>query len=102
MPSLAEYLHHFADSYSRKAPQLEAELSEVETRKREIEKELNAAHLALDRAGRFIPVSGLQRYCPHCWILHERTATLRSVPSNRPRVDLYRCNGCDFEYEVET
>jgi hypothetical protein len=47
MPSLAEYLHSFAESYSRKAPQLETELRQIETRKREIENQLYAARLTV-------------------------------------------------------
>ena len=101
MPSIADYLHDFARSASGNAPQLETELREIETRKREIETKLKAAHLALDRASRFIPRSSLDIYCPRCWITHERQSTLRPIPSENPRVDLFRCNDCNYTYEVD-
>jgi transposase-like protein len=101
MPSLVEYLHDFARRASAETPRLEAELTEIQTRKLDIENKLQAAHLALDRATHFIPQSGLTLYCPQCWILHERRSEIYGIPSGKPRVDLFRCNDCGFDYEIE-
>jgi hypothetical protein len=46
MPSLVEYLHDFARRASAETPRLEAELTEIQTRKLDIENKLQAAHLA--------------------------------------------------------
>src|SRR5947209_60370 len=100
MPSIADYLRQFAKSASAKTPQLEAELRNIEARKREIEAELKAAHLALNRANKFIVASGPDRYCPYCCVIHDRQSTLRAVPSSDPHLDLFRCNHCVYQYEI--
>lgn len=101
MPSIAEYLHSFARSAAGNAPNLERDLREIEARKTEIERQLQAAHLALSRADTFIIASGLDTYCPRCWIMFERHSTLRAIPSDNPRLDRFRCNHCNYDYEVD-
>jgi phage FluMu protein Com len=101
MPSIAEYLHDFARSMAGNAPQLETELRGIEARKYEIESKLEAARLARDRASRFIPSSGLDTYCPRCWLTHELYSPLTPIPSDNARIDKFRCGKCNQLYEVE-
>ena len=100
MPSIADYLHAFVRSASGNAPQLEAQLCTLEARKRELELELQSARLAKSRGDTFIISSGLDTYCPKCWIKEERQATLRPIPSQQSRIDLFRCDHCNYQYEV--
>lgn len=103
MPSIPEYLHQFARQAQVDTSGLQSELLQIEARKQEIERKLEAARLAAQRASSFISGSGLDLYCPRCWIFDGRPQSqLRSIPSDKRRVDLYRCNVCEYEYEVET
>jgi len=99
--AIAEYLHDFARSMAGNAPQLETELRDIEVRKREIESKLEAARLALDRASRFIPSSGLDTYCPRCWLTHELHTPITPIPSDNARIDKFRCRKCNQLYGIE-
>ena len=101
MTSLAGYLHQFVRDLTAQGPHLEAELKQIEARKFDIEQKLKQAHLARDRADRFVAASGLNIYCPNCWIREERHVAVTSYdPGERSKTDHWRCEGCGYAYET--
>ena len=100
MVNLAKYLHQFVRESSGSTQHLEKELKAIEARKFDIEKKLESARLALHRADTFIPASGLDTYCPRCWILDEKHSRVTPIPSKDSRVDLFKCEGCGYQYEA--
>ena len=100
MPSIAQYLQDFVNEASRPTPDLEQELRQIEARKQEIERKLQIAHLALDRAGRFVAMSGPNRYCPRCWVFDERHNIIDPIGGGTREYDLFRCRVCRTEYEI--
>lgn len=100
MPSLNEYLHSFSRSASGGVDLLETEIRKIDSEREGIQSALETARQAQTRVETFIPMFGLDYTCPRCWIMHGRQSALRAIPSKNSRIDLFRCNQCDADYEV--
>jgi len=82
-------------------PNLEAEKLRIETRLHEIEAQLHAANLALDRLNRFVPLRGADLQCPRCWVASETASTLIARDGGTMRQDFYRCRICGHEMALQ-
>ena len=103
MASVADQLGQIAfDEAARmqyERPALEAELLEIEARKREIEAKLDATKFALKRANNFLFKVGVDYQCPRCWVRHENRTTLRCLPSD-VKNDFFACDTCGLDAEI--
>lgn len=105
MPSVAQqFLDIAADEAAyldNQRPALEAELLEIEARKREIEAQLHATKFAFKRSRNFVFKLGTYHYCPRCWVRHEDRTALRELPSDT-KDDLFICDavGCGLDVRI--
>ena len=101
--SIASEIKHIATkmavSAQHRLERLQEELAEVETRKTEIEAQLNAARLAPERVFNFQPQIARQYQCPRCWIEREVRSEINPIPSDTSD-DLFRCRICHFEITI--
>ena len=100
MPSLVEYLHDFVRQAQFGAPELEQKLRDIQARKIEIERKLNTARVAGEREINFIAILGLDRQCPRCWIEEEHRSRLSPMQGGARGIDYFRCDVCNYEYEL--
>jgi hypothetical protein len=102
MPSLAEYLHGFIAEAQSGTAGLADELAALKKREQEIEGRLSAAREAAQRGRSYLPMSGLDRYCPRCCVFEGRLQQpLKAIGGGTRLVDHFRCERCAFEYELD-
>ena len=100
MTNLNTYLQRFIRQLTRGTADFARELEELNARKLELENRLTVARLAMERKDSFVPSSGLETYCPRCWILNAERARVSRIPSDKRHIDLLRCDKCSYVYEI--
>ena len=78
---------------------MEADLLQIETRKREVEAALHSAHSAVHRAVNYRVRLGADYQCPCCWVRDEVRSPLAPVPGTADH-DIMRCHTCGMAYTV--
>jgi hypothetical protein len=94
---LIEVATELALEAKEEAPKLERMLTELESRKREMEDRLLTGKMALERLRTFVSERGDDLQCPRCWIKREVSATLKSVT-----VGEFRCTICQSHFAFRT
>lgn len=94
---LLEIADELTQNAQAQADALQAELCEIEAKKRDVEAKLDAAKGALNRLARFEPEFGEHLQCPHCWFANGRWSTLNAIGGGTQNRDFFRCEiGHDF------
>ena len=78
---------------------LEREKVDLKNKLAQIEANLEATNLAIDRPQSFRADIGGQFQCPRCWIAHERQSTLVAIRS-ATEADEFQCRSCDFGFTI--
>jgi hypothetical protein len=89
----------YADQLQDRRPNLEIELLEIETRKAQIEAQLDTLKRAHTRLLDYRPCIGTDFQCPRCWVEYKPGATLRPIPSST-HDDIMRCNVCNGDIVI--
>jgi hypothetical protein len=89
-----------AIEFEGRISRLQAELTEIETRKAEIETQLRAVSLGPERVFNFQPQIGGKFQCPRCWVERGLKSPVNPIPSKNPREDLFRCHTCHYDLIV--
>jgi len=90
---------YLAKSMQGAAPELEAELREIERRKIEIVAKLNAAKFAQKHLLDFRPRVGRDFQCPRCWLQNETRSALVAAPGTNTD-NILRCHACGADYLI--
>ena len=97
---LSDLAAEIADEMRQHHSALKAELLKLETRKQEIEADLQATELGRERLSRFQVKINDDYQCPNCWVRHEIKSTLTPVSSD-PKDDFFRCGRCGCEALID-
>ena len=81
------------------ARNLQTELEEIETKKRQVEMKLEMTRSAIKRALNFQARSGTQFYCPNCWVRSNQKVILDQIPGTR-HADIHRCDTCGWDITI--
>lgn len=85
--------HDMAIAAQHNVVTFEQEVAGLEKRLAETQAKRDAARFATQRLANYRVSLGTDYQCPACWIEHERTVPLRSIPS-RTHDDIFRCRNC--------
>ena len=97
---LVEEASSFATELQNEAGALQEEIRKLEEARGEKQEKLDAAKSAAKRLEEYKPRVGGIFQCPRCWMLNGVRSEVRNVPGDKEH-DLYRCNICPAEFEVE-
>lgn len=89
-----------ATDITMNAKALRRDLEDINRRKLELEKKIEAAALSIKRADEYQPKMGIDYTCPQCRVRHDRSAALRPIPSTT-RQDIFRCGSCGVELTLD-
>jgi hypothetical protein len=84
-----------AEQSRHRTSQLQREISDLEA---QLQRKMAAHYLARtagSRARNFVPIRGVDFYCPSCWVENEERAILRPTP-----VETMKCDSCDSDFDV--
>lgn len=84
-----------------RATEIKGELARIENKKAQLQAELEATHLALDRLANFKVKIGGDFQCPACGIERGIQSALRPMGGGTGRVDFFRCHACNLEFSTE-
>jgi DNA-directed RNA polymerase subunit M/transcription elongation factor TFIIS len=82
------------------ATALQQELVLIETRKRELEEQLETVSRVHERLLRFVAIRGTDFQCPRCWIDHETRSNLQPTGKGTSNTDYFRCGTCGYEFPL--
>lgn len=88
-----------ADEMQEGADDLQFQLDSLETRRAQIEAELEAANSAHDRLANFAVEIGGDYQCPRCWIERETRSALQALSAGAGE-DRFRCRVCREEFTL--
>jgi hypothetical protein len=97
--SLGQTAIEVANEIQERALRLQPELLAIETRKAEIQAQLNAAKLCHDRLASFQPQIGMDYQCPRCWISNEISSPLTPIPGT-DHEDFFKCVTCQWQFSI--
>ena len=97
---LMELANRLADQKQNSIAGIEKEIAEIEARKLEKERALDAARLSHQRASKFGDVLRSGMVCPRCWIETEAISRLHPRPGT-DTYDVWKCSHCGFEFHDE-
>jgi hypothetical protein len=84
-----------AEQSSHRTSQLQREISDLEALLQKKEAAHYLARTAANRASNFVPMQGVDFYCPSCWVEKEKRAVLRTIP-----LDILKCDSCGRDFDV--
>ncbi len=97
---LKQIASELAQGAQARMADLQRQLTDVETRKAQIEADLKAARLSPERVFNFQPQIGGDFQCPRCWIQNETKAVLAPIGGGTKTEDFFRCRTCGFEISL--
>lgn len=98
---IREIAEALVEQSQAKADRLKAELIEAQQGIRKLTAELNAARLAPKRLQDFQIRRDMDYQCPRCGIQHGIQAAMTCRPPGQHRIDLFQCDTCRFEMDVQ-
>jgi hypothetical protein len=84
-----------AEQSRHRTSQLQREISDLEAQLQKQQAALYLARTAGHRARNFVPMRGVDFYCPSCWVEKEERAVLRTIPA-----DTMKCDSCNRDFDV--
>ena len=93
-----DVIEDIEDDLRASANQANEEKQSINARQAEIDAQIAALEPRLLRAKQLESISDL--ICAHCFIYENIESSLRTVPSEEPGIDLFRCSICENEYEL--
>lgn len=103
--SAAERIRHIAmeirDGLQSRVPRLQRDLERMETHKREIEAQIDAANAAVERAVNFAVKVDQAYPCPFCWMHHGERAMLEAVGGAEDAQHHFRCPHCQAQITID-
>jgi hypothetical protein len=84
-----------AEQSPHRTSQLQREISDLEAQLQKKEAAHYLARTAANRARNFVPMRGVDFYCPSCWVEKEERAVLRPIP-----MDTMKCDSCNRDFDV--
>jgi hypothetical protein len=99
---LLEIATELAMDAKDEATSLQRHLTELESRKFELEARLLTARFALQRLSNFESMRSTELQCPRCWILSETAADLHSIEVEAKDQVGFRCAVCKSEFNLLT
>ncbi len=95
---LLKFLKDIETDLRANANQAYEEKQRINARQVEIDEQLSELKPRLLRAKQL--ESNPDLICAHCFINENIESSLRTMPSEDPGIDLFRCSECDNEYEL--
>ena len=104
MATPREQIHNIAarirDGLQRRVPKLERDIANMETHRREMEAQIQAAHTSVKRLADFPITLGNDYLCPFCWMHYGKKSALKLIGGGTDKKDILKCPSCDAKITI--